>query len=86
MGVFLITAFAAGCRQRAAGVAEYNHSHPLPEEPKLVTVKTPGRYGGRFVLGQTGNPGTFNAIMSNDSSSGSITSLTFSSVKSGAFL
>jgi hypothetical protein len=28
-----------------------------------VPVKTPGRYGGRFVIGQTGNPRTFNAMM-----------------------
>ena len=80
MVVFLGTTFAAGCRQRVAEVADYTDPHPLPEEPKLVTVKTPGRYGGRFVLGQTGNPRTFNAMMANESSSGDITNLTFSSL------
>ena len=71
---------APGCRRRAAAVSEYNDPHPLPEEPKIVTVKSVGRHGARFVLGQTGNPRTFNALMSNESSSSDITNLTFSSL------
>jgi peptide/nickel transport system substrate-binding protein len=79
--LFLVgTAMTSGCRRRAAEVSEYKDPHPLPEEPKVVTVKTPGRYGGRFVLGQTGNPRTFNAMMANESSSADITNLTFSSL------
>jgi peptide/nickel transport system substrate-binding protein len=79
--LFLIgMAMAGGCRRRAAEVSEYRDPHPLPEEPKVVTVNTPGRYGGRFVLGQTGDPRTFNAMMANESSSGDITNLTFSSL------
>jgi len=84
--VLLLAALAAqigltaGCRRRAAEVSEYNDPHPLPEEPKVVTVKTLGRYGGRFVIGQTGNPRTFNAMMANENSSGDITNLTFSSL------
>ncbi len=70
----------SGCRRRAAEVSEYSDPHPLPEEPKMVTVKTAGRYGGRFVLGQTGNPKTFNAMMANEASSNDITNLTFSSL------
>jgi peptide/nickel transport system substrate-binding protein len=73
-------AATAGCRQRSTDVADYTDPHPLPDEPKIVTVRTPGRYGGRFVLGQTGNPRTFNAMMANESSSGDITNLTFSSL------
>jgi peptide/nickel transport system substrate-binding protein len=80
--VVLIAAVAltAGCRRRAADVSEHSDAHPLPAEPKVLTVKTPGRYGGRFVLGQTSNPKTFNAMMANESSSNDITSLTFSSL------
>ena len=70
----------AGCRRRAAETNVYSDPHPLPEEPKIVPVKTIGKYGGRFVLGQTGNPRTFNAMMANESSSGDITNLTFSSL------
>ena len=78
----IVAAIAAStaCRRRAAEVTEYTDPHPLPEEPKVVTVKSIGRYGGRFVLGQTGNPRTFNAMMANETSSGDITNLTFSSL------
>jgi peptide/nickel transport system substrate-binding protein len=69
-----------GCRRRAAEVSGYSDPHQLPEEPKTLTVKTVGRHGGRFVLGQTGNPRTFNALMANESSSSDITLLTFSSL------
>lgn len=75
-----VLAVDAGCRRRNAEVSEYKDPHPLPEEPKVVQVKTVGHHGGRFVLGQTGNPRTFNAMMSNESSSGDITNLTFSSL------
>jgi len=75
-----VSADVAGCRRRATEVTDHTDPHPLPEEPKTLTVKTVGRYGGRFVLGQTGNPRTFNAMMANESSSGDITNLTFSSL------
>src|SRR5918992_1540596 len=77
---FALIALTSGCRRRAAEVSEYHDPHPLPEEPKVVTVASPGKHGGRFVLGQTGNPRTFNAMMANESSSGDITMLTFSSL------
>src|SRR5688500_2058422 len=75
-----VLTMGSGCRRRAAEVSEYKDPHPLPEEPKIVTVKSVGRHSGRFVLGQTGNPRTFNAMMANESSSGDITNLTFSSL------
>jgi peptide/nickel transport system substrate-binding protein len=75
-----LTLVSSGCRRRAAESVEYSDPHPLPAEPYVVTVNTPGRYGGRFVLGQTSNPKTFNAMMANESSSSDVTSLTFSSL------
>ncbi len=36
-----------------------------------------GRYGGRFVLGETNNPKTFNAMMANETSSTDITDRLF---------
>ena len=36
-----------------------------------------GRYGGRFVLGETNNPRTFNAMMANETSSTDITDRLF---------
>ncbi len=80
--LLLIGAISAtgGCRRRAADVAEYHDPHPLPAEPKVSPLKTPGRYGGRFVLGQISNPKQFNAMMANESSSRDITELIFSSL------
>jgi len=80
--LLLIGAISAtgGCRRRAAEVSEYNDPHPLPEEPKILPSKTPGRYGGRFILGQVSNPKQFNAMMVNESSSRDITDLIFSSL------
>ena len=39
-----------------------------------------GRYGGRFVLGQTNNPKTFNGMMATETSSSDITTLTDASL------
>src|SRR4029453_14638828 len=80
--VLLIGTVAAsmGCRRRAADAGEYHDPHPLPEEPKGKKGKTPGRYGGRFILGQVSNPRTFNALMANEQSSNDINNLTYSSL------
>jgi peptide/nickel transport system substrate-binding protein len=47
-----------------------------------MTVATPeiGTYGGRFVIGQTTAPKTFNAIMSNETSSTDVTQRLFSTL------
>ncbi len=80
--LLLIGAISAtgGCRRRAAQVAEHHDPHPLPAEPKVQPSKTPGRFGGRFILGQVSNPRTFNALMANENSSNDINSLTYSSL------
>jgi peptide/nickel transport system substrate-binding protein len=75
-------AVETGCRRRAADATEYQDPHPLPEEPKILQSPAPGRYGGRFVLGQTSNPRTFNAMMANEASSNDINNLTYSSLVS----
>jgi peptide/nickel transport system substrate-binding protein len=53
--------------------AVVREQQPLPEEPMVVPVETVGTYGGRFVLGQTVGPKTFNAMMANEQSSTDIT-------------
>lgn len=83
IAVFLLltsTLCVAGCRRRAAEVGEYQDPHPLPAETKVTQMPTPGRYGGRFVLGQTSNPKTFNFMMANEASSSDIGRLTFSAL------
>ena len=41
------------------------------------SFRSVGRYGGRFVLGETNNPKTFNAMMANETSSTDITDRLF---------
>ncbi len=53
---------------------------PFRRSPKFCPSKTPGRYGGRFILGQVSNPKQFNAMMVNENSSRDITDLIFSSL------
>ena len=71
--VLLASVALAGCRRRAAEVAEYNDPHPLPEDP--LVVDAPGSAGTAAALCSrvTGNPRTFNAMMANETSSTDIT-------------
>jgi peptide/nickel transport system substrate-binding protein len=64
---------AAGCARRTAEVVEYKDPNPLPAEPMVYKASSIGRYGGRFVFGETSNPKTFNEMMANESSSSDIT-------------
>ena len=54
--------------------------NPLPAEPLVRQVPSVGRYGGRFVLGQTVSPKTFNGMMATETSSSDITNLIFTSL------
>jgi peptide/nickel transport system substrate-binding protein len=72
-----VTLSAEGCRQRAAEVADYQDSHPVPAEPLIRQVATVGRHGGRFVLGQTVNPKSFNGLTATETSSTDITDRIF---------
>jgi peptide/nickel transport system substrate-binding protein len=53
---------------------------PPPEEPMITQVATVGTYGGRFILGETTGPKTFNAMMANEQSSTDITNVLFDSL------
>jgi peptide/nickel transport system substrate-binding protein len=79
LAVFCLCAVAAfaGCRRQASGSAEYRDALPPPEEPLVRHVADVGSYGGRFVLGETNGPRTFNAIMANETSSTDITDRLF---------
>jgi peptide/nickel transport system substrate-binding protein len=69
---------ATGCGgRRTAEVAEYKDAVPPPEEPLVTQLESVGRHGGRFVLGQTGNPRTFNDMMASETSSSDITNILF---------
>lgn len=72
-----LAALATGCGGGDTGstapTAVVREQKPLPEEPRVDQLAAVGTYGGRFVLGQTGGPKTFNAMMANETSSTDIT-------------
>jgi peptide/nickel transport system substrate-binding protein len=68
---------AAGCRRMANETVAYKDEIPPPAEPFIRQVPSVGRYGGRFVLGETNNPRTFNAMMAGETSTTDITDRLF---------
>ena len=70
-------AAAPGCRRTANEAVAYKDEIPPPAEPLIRQVPTVGRYGGRFVLAETNNPRTFNAMMATETSSTDITDRLF---------
>ena len=76
--IALVALFSsAGCRRMANETVAYKDEIPPPAEPFVREVAEVGRYGGRFVLGETNNPRTFNAMMASETSSTDITDRLF---------
>lgn len=80
LGCSLVAVVTAGCGgsggSSTSGTAQppvVREQKPLPEEPRIEQLASVGAYGGRFVLGQTSGPKTFNAMMANETSSTDIT-------------
>ncbi len=74
-------ALAACGRGGSSAPAEaYKDQHPLPEEPLVAAMPGAGAYGGRFVIGETVGPKTFNPMMANETSSTDITNRLFTSL------
>src|SRR4030066_126939 len=67
---------AGGCGGKA-GEAKTPSQDPPPPPADTMMLAAPeiGVYGGRFVIGQTSPPKSFNAIMANETSSRDITQL-----------
>jgi len=63
----------AGCggKPGAAGTARVD-TRPLPADTMTLALPELGAYGGRFVIGQTSSPKTFNAMMANETSSNDV--------------
>ena len=74
--VFAVIA-APACRRMATETVAYKDEIPPPEEPLIKQLPAVGTYGGRFVLGETNNPKTFNAMMASETSSTDITDRLF---------
>jgi peptide/nickel transport system substrate-binding protein len=63
------TLLAGATGARAAGFVDPN---PLPPDTMTERMREPGVYGGRFVIGQTAGPRTFNALVANEQNSNEI--------------
>ncbi len=68
---------AGGCGQTGQTKTAYHDPNPLPPDTMTVAAAEIGTYGGRFVIGATSAPKTFNAIMANETSSTDVTQLLF---------
>lgn len=68
---------SAGCRRTATDAVAYKDEIPPPAEPLVEQLPSVGRYGGRFVLGETNNPKSFNGMMVTETSSTDITDRLF---------
>ncbi len=68
----------AGCSgQQTLRDTGYRDSLPLPPDTMTVPMRQVGVHGGRFVLGQTASPKSFNALLANDSPSRDVNGLLF---------
>ena len=59
----------SGCSGTSESKTAHKDSHPLPADTMTYAAPEIGTYGGRFVIGQTASPKTFNAMMANETSS-----------------
>lgn len=77
----LILLAAAGCGGRP-GTTQPARVDPNPLPPDTMTLALPeiGTHGGRFVIGQTSSPKTFNAMMANETSSNDVNNRLYASL------
>src|SRR5437773_10479884 len=66
-----------GCGSGGGAASRFVDRNPLPADTLTVPVAEIGSYGGRFVIGETSGPKTFNSMMANETSSSDITSRMF---------
>ena len=78
VALFTVLAATAACGgRRAAEAPPHKDEMPRPEEPLIRQLPEVGRYGGRFILSETNNPRTFNAMMASETSSTDVTDRLF---------
>jgi peptide/nickel transport system substrate-binding protein len=76
----LAGALLAGCGTGRGGRGPFVDRHPLPADTLTESMREPGGYGGRFVIGVTAPPKTFNTLMSNEQSSNDVCNQLFVSL------
>ncbi len=64
----------SGCGSGGGAATRFVDTHPLPVDTLTFAVDSIGSYGGRFVIGETTPPKTFNGMIASETSSIDITS------------
>ena len=70
----------SGCGGGGTGGSAFVDRVPLPPDTLTTPMDELGRHGGRFVVGATSSPKTFNPIMSNETSSADVIAQLFASL------
>jgi peptide/nickel transport system substrate-binding protein len=78
-GAWLVSVLA-GCGSGQGTREAFVDHNPLPPDTMQVRMREPGRYGGRFVIGATASPKTFNALVANEQNSTDVCNLLFESL------
>ena len=76
----LILVALAGCGGGVTQRHAWVDPNPLPADTQTVATPEIGEHGGRFVLGQSSSPKTFNAVMANETSSTDVNNLLYASL------
>ena len=71
---------AAGCGKNGKTASGYRDTIPLPADTMITRMASVGSYGGRFVIGETTGPKTFNAMIANETSSTDVTNRMFAAL------
>jgi peptide/nickel transport system substrate-binding protein len=71
--ILALAVVAGGCGGGGVAGSTWQDKNPLPADTMTVPVPEIGRYGGRFVIGQTTGPKTFNPMMANETSTTDVT-------------
>jgi len=69
-----------GCGRGGGATSGHHDPIPLPADTMVVRMASVGRYGGRFVIGETNGPKTFNALTANETSSTDVTNRLFAAL------
>lgn len=66
--LFLVAVLAGCGGGGGGGRSAWVDPHPLPQDTMRTPMREVGVHGGRFVMGSTNSPKTFNALMANETS------------------
>src|SRR5882672_8585318 len=76
LGVACVATLSSCGNSGNASVA-FHDTHPLPADTMTFAMDETGAYGGRFVIGETLGPKTFNGLIANETSTTDVTNRMF---------